>query len=140
MNKVKLANCTPEGRFSVTTEIFEGHYWDLDLFSGIDDYEKTGKCYTLPIHGEWVAGRKADVELDIPIETDDDCMSRRHAVFTLSKNVLKEFILTVRGVKEVMNPIYVGRIPINHKFNMQLFDGDMILMGKSFISVHINQQ
>ena len=39
MDKVKLANCTPEGRFSVTTEIFEYHYLDLDLFSGTDDYE-----------------------------------------------------------------------------------------------------
>lgn len=39
MTRVKLANCTPEGRFSVTSEIFEGNYWELDLFSGTDDYE-----------------------------------------------------------------------------------------------------
>ena len=31
MTRVKLANCTPEGRFSVTSEIFEGDYWELDL-------------------------------------------------------------------------------------------------------------
>ena len=38
MTRVKLASCTPEGRFSVTSEIFEGDYWELDLFSG-SDYE-----------------------------------------------------------------------------------------------------
>ena len=45
MTGVKLADCTPEGRFSVTSEIFEGHYWELDLFSGTDDYE----CWHLKI-------------------------------------------------------------------------------------------
>lgn len=99
--------------------------------------EQTGKCYTLPIHGEWVAGRKADLDLDIAIETDDDCMSRRHTVFHLSKNVLKEFVLTVKDFKETTNPTYVGRVPINHKFWMQILDGDIMLIGKSFISVHI---
>ena len=67
MDKVKLANCTPEGRFSVTTEIFEYHYWDLDLFSGTDDYEywhlkiKQADYYTRDRSERWAIDIYRDV-------------------------------------------------------------------------------
>lgn len=38
-DKLKIAKCTPDGRFSVTPDIFEGDYWELELFSTTDDYE-----------------------------------------------------------------------------------------------------
>ncbi len=99
--------------------------------------ETTGKCYALPLHGEWVAGRKANKKVDIPFETDDNCISRQHAVFTLKKNVLREFELTVRDYKETTNPTYVGYTALSHKFAMQIFDGDKMLLGKTIFSVHI---
>ena len=67
MNRVKLANCTPKGRFSVTTEIFEYHYWDLDLFSGTDDYEywqlkiKQADYYSLERDERWAVDIYRDV-------------------------------------------------------------------------------
>ena len=38
-DKLKIAKCTPNGRFSVTSDFFEGDYWELELFSTTDDYE-----------------------------------------------------------------------------------------------------
>lgn len=38
-DRVKLAKCTPDGRFTVTSDIFEGDSWELDLFSSENEYE-----------------------------------------------------------------------------------------------------
>ncbi len=96
-----------------------------------------GKCYVIPI-GEWCIGRKEDLPLHIPIETDDNYMSRQHAYITLRVNVIGENALYIRDTASRKNSSHVDNYRIENYYDFQLFDGSIVEMGYTKFSVHLN--
>lgn len=97
-------------------------------------------------YGEWVIGRKdTDIEetVDIPVTTTEkfqkelSYMSRKHAILTLKRNIIGETSLFICDFKKTTNHTYVNKIPLNEKFNYQLFDEDIIRMGALFFTAHL---
>lgn len=108
--------------------------------------EMTGLCYALP-YGEHVIGRKDDVENDIPVRTEDVFMSRRHAVLTVTQNLLEETEVCIRVLEGAANPVFVKLPPVagGHQPEFQplgpdtsflLFDGSCFILGKSLFTLH----
>ena len=79
----------------------------------------TGKCYVIP-YGEWTVGRKDDIPLDIPIETEDGYMSRRHAVISLYKNIIGENSLYICDTLKRVNPTIVDNYSIGNNAHYAL--------------------
>ena len=100
--------------------------------------ETTGKCYVIPF-GRWSIGRKDDLDLDIPIETEDLYMSRQQAVVTLRRNIIGEYSLFIRDTMKRTNSARVDGYKIDNDFDYQLHDGSRLLMGYTEFSVHLNQ-
>lgn len=98
---------------------------------------QNGKCYVIP-EGKWTVGRKADIDLDIPIETEDLYMSRNHAYITLRQNIIGENVLYICDFAQRANPTHVDGYKIECYYDFQLFDGSTIEMGYSKFKVHLN--
>ena len=99
--------------------------------------ETTGKCYVIP-YGCWTVGRKDDIDLDIPIETDDLYMSREQAVIMLRKNIIGENSLFIRDTVKRANSARVDGYKIDNDFDFQLYNGTTLMMGYTNFTVHLN--
>lgn len=97
----------------------------------------TGKCYGIPV-GCWSIGRKDDIDLNIPIETDDLYMSREHAYIWLKKNIIGEYALYIRDTVSRLNRTEVNGVPIDQTYEYQVFDKNIINMGRTYLTVHLN--
>jgi len=96
------------------------------------------KCYVIP-EGRYSIGRKDDIPLDIPIETEDLYMSRQHAFITHRKNIIGENILTICDTFTKKNPTHINdRYMVGNGYEYQLYDGDIIEMGYTLFTVHLN--
>ena len=100
--------------------------------------ETTGKCYIIPF-GFWSVGRKDDIDVDLPVETQDEYMSRKHANIILRKNIIGENALYICDTVARKNPTEVDGYRIGHHYNFQLFDGSTVLMGYTRFTVHLFQ-
>ena len=98
--------------------------------------EKNGLCYAIPV-GEWTIGRLKDITLDIPLKTDDQYISREQAVIILKKNHIGEFAMYIMDKMGKRNPTRINGLEIDHSVEYQLYDGDVIRMGKTPITVHL---
>ena len=141
MGKDKNTNKKPLRPYTETQ--FSGK-WPKGIYAYLQD-EYTGTCYMLP-YGEWVIGRKdTDIEetVDIPVTTTEkfqkelSYMSRKHAILTLKRNIIGETSLFICDFKKTTNHTCVNKIPLNEKFNYQLFDEDIIQMGALFFTAHL---
>lgn len=112
--------------------------------------EMTGLCYALP-YGEHVIGRKDDVENDIPVRTEDVFMSRRHAVLTVTQNLLEETEVYIQMLEGAANPVFVRLPPVagGHPSEFQplgpdlpflLFDGSWFILGKSLFTLRYRSE
>ena len=99
--------------------------------------ETTGKCYGIPV-GYFTIGRKDDMDVDIPIETEDGTISRMQADIRLVRNIIGEFELSIQDKPMSVNETEVGGHPISKYRYTQLFDGERILMGETEFSVYLN--
>lgn len=101
--------------------------------------ETTGKCYTIPLPGDWTIGRKSEShpDIDIKLETEDMSISRNHARLTLKKNPFRKLVLTICDDLDRLNTTFVWRTPLSNKFHMQLFDGDKLLLGETVFTVYM---
>ena len=97
----------------------------------------TGKRYGIPV-GCWSIGRKDDIPLNIPIETNDEHMSRKHAYIWLKKNIIGEYSLYIRDTISRLNRTEVNGIPIDQTYDYQVFDKNVINMGRTDLIVHLN--
>lgn len=116
----------------------------LDWKAYIKD-ETTGKCYVIP-YGTWYIGRKDEdregcpenMEVSIPIETEDLYMSRVHAVMTLRKNIIGENSLFIRDTKSRKNSTLVDGFSIENYYDFQVFDNSVLRIGRTLFSVWLN--
>ena len=76
--------------------------------------------------------------MHIPIETDDNYMSRQHAYITLRVNVIGENALYIRDTASRKNSSHVDNYRIENYYDFQLFDGSIVEMGYTKFSVHLN--
>ena len=99
--------------------------------------ETTEKCYGIPT-GFFTIGRRDDKDVDIAIETEDTCISRIHADVKMVVNMIGEFSLFIRDTTTRLNPTEVNERPIGPHFFYQLYDGDVVQMGYTDFTVHLN--
>lgn len=99
--------------------------------------EKTGLCYSIPV-GRWTIGRLKDIDLDIPLRTEDTCVSREQAVITVRKNFMGEYSMYITDNLGKLNPSYInGQALPYHSIEFQLYDGDVLRMAFTPMTVHL---
>lgn len=99
----------------------------------------TGKCYAIP-NGYWTIGRKdeeEEIDVDIPIETEDEFMSRHQARITLKQNIIGEYVLYICDTMQRSNPTRVDDYRIDSQYDYQVYDGSIIRMGYTEFEVHL---
>lgn len=97
---------------------------------------KNGLCYAIPV-GRWKIGRLKDIKLDIPLKTDDEYISREQAFIILKKNHIGEYAMYIMDIMGRANETRINGQEIHHSVEYQLYDGDVIRMGKTPITVHL---
>lgn len=98
--------------------------------------EKTGLCYSIPV-GRWTIGRSKDIDLDIPLKTDDKYISRKQAVIIIKKNHIGEYAMYIMDEMGKPNETRINGQKIYHSVEYQLYDGDVLRMGVTPITVHL---
>lgn len=98
--------------------------------------EKTGLCYSIPV-GKWTIGRHKDIDLDIPLRTDDKYISQRQAIIILKKNHIGEYAMYIMDEMGKPNETRINGQKIYHSVEYQLYDGDVLRMGLTPITVHL---
>ena len=65
-------------------------------------------------------------------------MSRKHAYIWLKKNIIGEYSLFIRDTISRLNRTEVNGIPIDQAYDYQVYDKDIINMGRTDLVVHLN--
>lgn len=98
--------------------------------------ELTGLCYALPV-GYFTIGRMDDIDVDIPIRTTDEYMSRQQGDITLIRNFIGEFAMYFTDKVDKPNPSHINGVTVYHSNVYQLYDGDVLRMGRTPLTVHL---
>ncbi len=90
-----------------------------------------------PLHlGDNVIGRrnKGD-EVDIPIETNDPSMDRRHCIINVKRNKGNGYIYTVRDNDSITGTFVMNEI-LGAKDRLRIEDGAVITLGATTLILH----
>lgn len=84
----------------------------------------------LPLHeGDNLIGRRSKgTEIDIPIETNDPSMDRRHCFINVKKNKQGKMVYTLRDNDSITGTFLMNEI-LGPKEQARLEDGDIITLG-----------
>lgn len=102
--------------------------------------ETTGIVYQIPV-GESSVGREDktdEVEVNITFQTTDRYMSHKHAFLLLKRNIIGEYALYIQDTRSRKNRSEVNNIPISHTYYSQVYNQDVICMGRTNFTVFLN--
>lgn len=93
-----------------------------------------------PLHlGDNIIGRrnKGD-EVDVPIETNDPSMDRRHCIINVKQNKVGNYIYTIRDNDSITGTFVMNEI-LGPKDQLRIEDGTIITLGATTLILHIVQ-
>ena len=93
-----------------------------------------------PLHlGDNIVGRrnKGD-EIDVPIETNDPSMDRRHCVINVKRGKNDNYIYTIRDNESITGTFVMNEV-LGPKDRRRIEDGAIITLGATSIILHTPQ-
>ena len=93
-----------------------------------------------PLHlGDNIVGRrnKGD-EIDVPIETNDPSMDRRHCVINVKRGKYDNYIYTIRDNESITGTFVMNEV-LGPKDRRRIEDGAIITLGATSIILHTPQ-
>ena len=93
-----------------------------------------------PLHlGDNIVGRrnKGD-EIDVPIETNDPSMDRRHCVINVKRGKNDNYIYTIRDNESITGTFVMNEV-LGPKDRRRIEDGAIITLGATSIILHTSQ-
>ena len=93
-----------------------------------------------PLHlGDNIVGRrnKGD-EIDVPIETNDPSMDRRHCVINVKRGKNDNYIYTIRDNESITGTFVMNEV-LGPKDRRRIEDGSIITLGATSIILHTPQ-
>lgn len=90
-----------------------------------------------PLHlGDNVVGRrnKGD-EVDVPVETNDPSMDRRHCIVNVKRNKVGNYIYTIRDNDSITGTFVMNEL-LGPKDRLRIEDGSIITLGATTLILH----
>lgn len=94
-----------------------------------------------PLHlGDNIVGRrnKGD-EVDVPVETNDPSMDRRHCIVNVKRNKADNYIYTIRDNDSITGTFVMNEI-LGSKDRLRIEDGAIITLGATTLILHSAEQ
>ena len=94
-----------------------------------------------PLHlGDNIVGRrnKGD-EVDVPVETNDPSMDRRHCIVNVKRNKAGNYIYTIRDNDSITGTFVMNEL-LGPKDRLRIEDGTIITLGATTLILHSTEQ
>ncbi len=100
-----------------------------------------GYRQVLPLHeGDNVIGRRSKgTEIDLPIETSDPSMDRRHCIINVKRNKQGEAVYTLRDNPSITGTFVMNEI-LGDKDRIRIEDGSVITIGATTLILHTHDE